>query len=311
MNNDRKDDHISIPIEKAYILQKIEVLHEVENDLLIWAKKRFWVISIVSVLIAFFGGSALITNMVKSQVDKRVKEEITKYENKLSKLSDATAVSNATTKRALNAAILAEEELIKFEEKTKTMGTKLASLSISIESEASSLKARTEVSENSLIKRIMTVEELILKSTDVKNADEYISAKKTLETETAKEKELFNKYSTYRVTINYDSKHELTAQSINDRLAKIGYISKAKHWEYENYIKAEEKEPYYSRLPEYAEIASWKNEEVITNIISTTKDIVSLSYNSKNRIRFLPQITKLLEVLKYDETISIFLMEKK
>ncbi len=70
MGNDGTASHIGqepgrqsveIPLEKAYELAKLEVVRDLQNELTDWARRRFWVISIVTAVVGVVGLNALVS----------------------------------------------------------------------------------------------------------------------------------------------------------------------------------------------------------------------------------------------------------
>jgi len=112
-----EQNSIQMPADKAYYLQRIEVLKELENELMLWAKKRFWILSIVVAGIALIGGASLITSMIESRVNSKVSTEVLRYETKFDKLREATIASSIATKDAEKTARHIKELLTKL---TKT-----------------------------------------------------------------------------------------------------------------------------------------------------------------------------------------------
>ena len=55
MEKEENDGYVSIPADKAYKLQKLELLNELQSELAIWAKKRFWLITIVVGILSIVG----------------------------------------------------------------------------------------------------------------------------------------------------------------------------------------------------------------------------------------------------------------
>ncbi len=136
-------EFIEMPSEKAYYLQRIEVLREIEDEVVAWAKKRFWIASLVVAVLALVGGSTLISNLVASRVDEKVQAEISRYEGRLEKLAETTTLASAATSDAQQTAESAESLLLELDEAAQEFENKFSELNSRAQSLREELSSRS------------------------------------------------------------------------------------------------------------------------------------------------------------------------
>jgi hypothetical protein len=66
--SDRAQPGFDLTAEKAYYLQRTQVLEDLETELTKWGKHRFWIIAVLAVLVGLFGAHAVIRGLVDSQL---------------------------------------------------------------------------------------------------------------------------------------------------------------------------------------------------------------------------------------------------
>jgi len=83
-----------MPSEKAYYLQRTQVLGEVQAELLAWAKRRFWIVAIVSVCVGWFGLRTIIKDLASDEL-KDARAASARAEAAADAASGATAKAQA------------------------------------------------------------------------------------------------------------------------------------------------------------------------------------------------------------------------
>lgn len=107
--------HIKLSAEQTYYLQRTQVVSELHDEIESWAKKRFWGIAIIVIVVGFFGVRSIVRDMIVTElhdarkataiaeaasdhakeVSKEVRKEAEAYRTVLEKISGrATEVSS-------------------------------------------------------------------------------------------------------------------------------------------------------------------------------------------------------------------------
>jgi hypothetical protein len=122
------DHMLQLPAEKAYFLQRTQVLLEVQTELLAWAKGRFWVITTVALVVGVLGGSAVIKSLIDSQVNSEINKEVQRLQLKLDELREATTVAKVIIQNASSTASKVDSKLSEQEKKSADLEARASSL---------------------------------------------------------------------------------------------------------------------------------------------------------------------------------------
>jgi hypothetical protein len=95
----RDDAGVEMPAEKVYHLMKIQVLEETQEELLKWAKRRFWLVTIAAIVLGIVGVRALVRDLISKE---------------LSGATKAAAAAEASAEDAREATRAAREQLSDF-----------------------------------------------------------------------------------------------------------------------------------------------------------------------------------------------------
>ena len=161
---------INIPSEKAYFLQRTQVLYEVQQELLKWAKSKLWLISVFTIIAAFFG----IKNITSSAIESQINPQLTKAQEQITRAKVESEKSAELIQKSVTLANQAEKKVSEFSKQiedlqntAKEVNNELVSLRSQIEivTEVADLKEQAAIEENSqLLQKIDETQQLALKT---------------------------------------------------------------------------------------------------------------------------------------------------
>lgn len=313
MNNRKREDQetIQITAEKAYYLQRIEVLSEVKDALIKWAKGRFWALSLIFAAIVFVGGGSLITFLVEARVDSRIRSEIQRYETKLQELREITAVAKSTTEESSAAAKNANSKLKEFENKAKFVDEKYQEVVLKIQSNSENIKEREELANSAILQRIKALEDYVVKTSpgSSKQVASFAAERARIEVKQQEDKKKFDNNSQYEIGIVYDKVHEKEAQSIAKHLAKAGFKVKKKYSKRSQLELRIRTFNIYSRIPMFGDIASWNADDKLIAVAEILKSHTGIEINRREIIRrpqeFVKEFPDEYDSLKRELTIFL------
>lgn len=279
--SDEKDNSISIPAEKAYYLLRTQVLKDIEHEVMAWAQKRLWLVTLVVVVVGFFGASALITQTISARLDpelRRASEQITRTqieaENTANIIHKAQGVVDAATKKVSSYS----KQLQDLQETSDKLSQQLSALRTQAKGEATNIRASAELQVEAMKAQFSELEKLVealaaeskRATQDLENYKRDIA--KLNEVAEAKSQE-FSENSKYSISILYGDSKKDTAEKLKVVLAKNGYkVSFQSSKELKNIANAS---------PEtFSTNAIFVGEEarsIVKNLIALSKDSVDLN----------------------------------
>jgi hypothetical protein len=78
------EDTVNISAEKAYFLQRTQVLEDVQKELVHWTKRRLWIITFTIVVVGFFGIKNIVETVTKNVITIRIEPKLQVIEKSLS-----------------------------------------------------------------------------------------------------------------------------------------------------------------------------------------------------------------------------------
>jgi hypothetical protein len=215
---------VEMSAEKAYYLQRTQVLGELQQELLKWAKTRFWVVTAVVVLVGFLGSGLLIRETVRTLVEKQI--------------ADANTAA-IIAKEAATRAALATEEITKqaqtyvktvteLQEKASQVDAQFVSVRQRLEAESANVKAGAAREAKDITTRLGRLESLVAGLAKQPQVDRqavaaYQSDIVKLRESAFAEGKRFAENSTYFVSIYYNEKTAAIAPKVVEILTQAGF----------------------------------------------------------------------------------------
>ena len=215
---------IEMPAEKAYYLQKTQVLDDLQKELIQWAKKRFWIITAIVIVLGFFGSSLLIRETVRGLVEKEIEDA-----NKAAIIAreSATRAAIATEEVAKQAQTYAKT-VIGLQEKASQVDTQFTSIRQRLEAETANVKADAARETKDIATRLTHLEKLV--AGVVKQPQTSQQAVATYQKEIVELKEVafnegkkFGENSAYYVTVYYNEQTIALSAKIVEKLTQAGF----------------------------------------------------------------------------------------
>ncbi len=215
---------ITMPAEKAYYLQRVQVLEELQTDLLKWAKKRFWIITAIVVVFGVLGSGILIRETVRTLVDKQIAE------------ANTAAI---LAKESATRATLATDEIIKhtqtygktvgvLQERATKVDAQFVAIQQRMEAESGNVKAGAARETKDIATRLARLESLVgglAKQPQIPQKEVAAYEKEIAELKQAAfaEGKRFAENSDYYVTVYYNEKSTTLSTKVTEKLTEAGF----------------------------------------------------------------------------------------
>lgn len=150
-----------IPPEKLYYLHKIQLLQEVQDELVSWGKRRFWIVALTAVIIGLFGMNLFIKEFVRELVDKEI--SVVKARTLETVKATALAEDSATRARAATekASSAHSDTIAALENRARSVDVQFVQMSQRLEAESSSVKASGERDTKTVAQQLAKLETLV------------------------------------------------------------------------------------------------------------------------------------------------------
>jgi hypothetical protein len=254
-------EQLDLSPEQQYLLMKLQIERELQDEILKWAQTRFWILAGVSVVVGFFGVRSFMREMVSSELKDAMR---------------ASAEANAAATQGKDAVKEVRAEAAKYSatvmELTAAAGTvdqKFRELSSRIDAEgtrsvaAANLKVTAIDQQLGELRRI--VEVLAKDSEGTKRALVEFEQRRTQAQQSAASTQAeFDENSTFTVTVvshGTGSLTEPTALRVVDALSKLGFKASSSSWASGVPVNEDIKIAYRSRAA--------KKIELIRTIVAT------------------------------------------
>lgn len=226
---------VEMPAEQAYFLQRTQVLHEVQGELLAWGKRRFWVISFVVVAVGALGGYAFIKETVRSFVEREVGkvERETREASKAAVLAqDSAAKARAATEEAAKQAETYGRTVGALQERAKEVDALFLGVRQRVDAESGSLKVRAEKDVKEISDRLNRLDELVASLAKESQAsrqalDAYRKELAEMKASAQAERGRFAANAEYRVTVYFNDKTKNLSDRVVERLRQAGFKTSA------------------------------------------------------------------------------------
>lgn len=215
---------IEMPAEKAYYLQKTQVLGDLQKEIVQWAKKRFWIVTAIIIVLGFFGSSLLIRETVRGLVEKEI--------------ADATRAAIIARESATRAS-LATEEVIKqaqtytktvsaLQEKANKVDAQFIGIRQRLEAESANVKAGAAREAKDIATRLARLETLVAgvakqPQTSQQAVADYQKEIAGLREAAFTEGKKFGENSAYYVTVYYKENASALSTKVVEKLAQAGF----------------------------------------------------------------------------------------
>ncbi len=225
----------SLSADQIYELQRTKAINDIEKEILDWAKARFWLIAVVTLIVGFFGVRALVKDLIFSQLQDAAKASA--RAEAAAEIARDSAVDTTKHLRAFGDTLIALEDQTKeiersvvetkenFEEERKALQANASHAVASAELEVAELKEQ--------LSQLTTLVEKLAKTSEQHH--DLLSVFEQSRQETTRkqqsQREHFEQNSKYRVMIAYYRGRPLpTATQIFDMLKEIGFKVSEGKW---------------------------------------------------------------------------------
>jgi uncharacterized membrane-anchored protein YhcB (DUF1043 family) len=196
---------------------------EVKDELLKWARSRFWIITVIVLVVGFFGIRFLIKESVRDQVDAEIQELqseiIDRFQSQVLEAWKKTVLAEEAALKAKTAYEITAKEAGKYaktvatlQEAADRLDAQFVSMRQRIEAESGIVKASTEKEIENVRLQLARLRELVEQvargSTENLEAvvETYQETQSRIEKTAKAEKERFTENSVYLVTLFYSDK---------------------------------------------------------------------------------------------------------
>jgi len=196
---------------------------EVKDELLKWARSRFWIITVIVLVVGFFGIRFLIKESVRGQVDAEIQELqseiIDRFQSQVLEAWKKTVLAEEAALKAKTAYETTAKEADRYSETVATLqkaadrlDAQFVSMRQRIEAESGIVKASTQKEIENIRLQLARLRELVEQvargSTENLEAvvETYQETQSRIEKTAKAEKERFTENSVYLVTLFYSDK---------------------------------------------------------------------------------------------------------
>jgi hypothetical protein len=222
---------IEIPADRAYELEKIAILQELQSDIMTWAKKRFWLLFIAVSVLGIFGFTTLINQTISSRLQPlitRANEEITRAKISAENATETTNSSEKLIKEATEKVNNYSSQVTSMQDTADILSKQFSEIKRNLDAEASNIRAGSELGLNSLKERLEKLEsfvETVAKESVTSKTllTEYKASLTRLENQTQMRIKEFAEYSDYSIAISTKKPISGKAALLSDKLTKLGF----------------------------------------------------------------------------------------
>lgn len=219
-----REDLLSLPAERIFQLQRIQALEDVKTDLIKWAKGRFWLITVATLLIGAFGGYSLIKTTVRDLLEKEVDS---------AKKDMLSASYEARSAGAAASSIIKQAEsygntVAALNKKAEGVDLQLVTLQQKIQAETSNARALAIQELKGFSARLATLESLVtnLAKESKENTQliaRYQSEIKTLNDKSEAVMKRFLENANYNTAVVFTPRAEKLSRDVTARLTQAGF----------------------------------------------------------------------------------------
>lgn len=225
-----KKSGLTISPDEEYLLQKLRIQQELQDDLLKWAQTRFWIVAIISVLIGFFGVRALVREMLTSELKDAMRAS--------ADAQAAAAQGRDVIKDVRDEAGKYRGLVDELKTEAKSIGDKLQGLSSRIDAEGTRAVAAADLKIAALDQQVTELRHMFAELAEDSHKSraalqEYERRRAEVGATTASTQAEFDLNSRYRVMVasRYDEpKEEEFASTLITALSQKGFKASEGHW---------------------------------------------------------------------------------
>ena len=218
------DGTIAIPTKDALDVLRIQVLELQKKELLEWAKNRFWLITVISLIVGLLGGYTLIKATIRELLDKEIDSAKKEMQTASFEARNAGAASASIIKQAQTYGTTVDG----LQKRAGEVDTQLIAAQQRIQAETSSIKALTKQELNAIVARLSSLETLVTnlsrESKDNKQlVAKYEAAILALKATSESELKRFTENANYNATVLFVAQTEKLAREVTGRLTQAGF----------------------------------------------------------------------------------------
>lgn len=215
---------IEMPAEKAYYLQKTQVLDDLQKELIQWAKNRFWIVTAIVIVLGYFGFSLLIRETVRGLVEK----EITDANRAAIIAKESATRASLATEEVTKQAQTYSKTVIGLQEKANQVDAQFISLRQKFEADSANVKAGAAREAKDIATRLARLETLVAEmAKQPQLSQEAVSAYQKeiagLKEAAFAEGKKFGENSAYYVTVYYNEKTIALSTKVVEKLSQAGF----------------------------------------------------------------------------------------
>lgn len=224
---------MEIPPEEQYQLQKLKILTEVQDDLVLWAKKKVSIFLAVIAVVGLFGAGGFITLTVGEKIEKemqavdgRVLDAVKSAVQAETSAKQATEFAESERRRLTKSANGLEEVVKRIQSEAETIENKLKNLAASIEGSSENVRGEAVLLTSELEKRIQNLEEAtqsIAANVEKDVAREIKNNAAALQEKAQIAKKTYNENGKYQIQIIATGNNVKLAEKMQSTLRKKGY----------------------------------------------------------------------------------------
>lgn len=222
---------VEMPAEKAYFLQRTQVLEELKADLKTWAKQWSVFLVLIVAVVGYFGVSNVIEGTVRRLMDREVTnmERETREASKAAVLAqDSAAKAKAATEEATKQTEIYGSTVGALQERAKEVDAQFLGVKQRLDAESANIRASAAKDVKDITARLARLEKLVEKVAEESRASR--QAVETYQKEVAEMKAAsqaegtrFAANAKYQVTVYFNEKtKDLSAKAV-EKLTQAGF----------------------------------------------------------------------------------------
>jgi len=215
---------IEMPADKAYYLQRIDLLQEVQRELTSWAKTRLWWIAAIAVIGGYLGFTVLVKEVIREFAGKAVQEAVEASILARDSAQKAKVVTDQGTKQAETYATT----VAALQEKANGVDAQFVVIRQRLQAESTNLKANAEREVKEITTRLARLEKLVtglatqpqIAQTAVTNYQKDVAEIKAAAFADGKR---FAENAKYFVIVYYNEKTSAVSTKVLEKLREAGF----------------------------------------------------------------------------------------
>jgi len=245
---------LSLSPDQQYLLMKLQIERELQDEILKWAQTRFWILAVVSVVIGFFGVRSLVREMLSSELKDAMRASA---EANAAAAQGKDAVKEVRAEAARYSATVEELSTA-----ARTVNEKFGELSSRIDAEGTRSVAAADLKISAIDLRLSELRgmvELLAKDSEGtrKALAEFEARRRQAEQSVATTQAEFDENSTFKVEVvghGPGSQTEESALRIVDALSKVGFKASSGRWAQGTAVAENIRVAYRDRAAKQAEV---------------------------------------------------------